>query len=92
MNFSIEHAPVFTILRIQMNPGEQIRAEAGAMVSMSPTIGLEAKTSGKGLFGTMKAAIGGESFFASPFTANEGPGELVLAPATLGDIVELDMH
>jgi uncharacterized protein (TIGR00266 family) len=92
MNFSIEHGPVFTILRIQMNQGEIFRAEAGAMVSMSPTIGLEAKTSGKGLFGTMKAAIGGESFFASLFTANEGSGELVLAPATLGDVVEIDMH
>lgn len=91
MEFSIEHGPVFTILRISMKRGEQIRAEAGAMLSMSPTIQLEAKTAGKGLMGTFKAAIGGESFFASLFTAESGDGELLLAPGVIGDIMQLNL-
>jgi uncharacterized protein (TIGR00266 family) len=91
MEFKIENSPVFTTLTIQMANAEQFRAEAGAMVSMSPTITLEAKKSGKGLLGTMKAAVGGESFFASLFTASGGNGELILAPAALGDIVKLEM-
>jgi len=91
MEFKIENGPVFTTLTIQMATGEQFRAEAGAMVSMSPAITLEAKKSGKGLLGTMKAAVGGESFFASLFTASGGNGELILAPAALGDIVMLEM-
>lgn len=92
MQFTIEHAPVFSTLRIQFEQGEQFRAEAGAMVAMSPTVSLEAKSSGKGLFGTLKAAVGGESFFASLFTATEGPGEVVLAPGSPGDILRLDLQ
>lgn len=91
MEFLIENSPVFTTLRIVMRAGEQFRAEAGAMVSMSPSITLEAKTTGKGLFGAVKAAVGGESFFASLFTANSD-GELVLAPATLGDIMRMNLN
>jgi len=91
MEFKIEHGPVFTIVRILLKRGEQFRAEAGAMVSMSPTIKLEAKTTGKGLLGSFKAAVGGESFFATLFTAEEGDGELVLAPGTLGDVIKMEM-
>ena len=92
MEFKIENSPVFTTLTIQMGSAEQFRAEAGAMVSMSPTIEIQAKKSGKGLLGTMKAAVGGESFFASLFTASGGSGELILAPGTLGDIIQLEMN
>ena len=74
-----------------MTRGEQFRAEAGAMVSMSPTITLEAKSAGKGLMGTLKAAVGGESFFASLFTAEHGDGELILAPSSLGDVLQMQL-
>jgi len=92
MQFTIEHAPVFSTLRVQLQQGEQFRAEAGAMLAMSPTNSLEAKSTGKGLFGTLKAAVGGESFFASLFTANDGEGEVILAPGTPGDILRLDLN
>jgi len=92
MEFSIEHQPVYSALRIQMNHGEAFRAEPGAMLSMSGTIELNAKTSGKGFFGTIAAAVGGESIFASVYTAEHGPGELVLAPATPGDILQLELN
>jgi uncharacterized protein (TIGR00266 family) len=91
MEYAIEHGPVFTIVRIKLKQGEQFRAEAGAMVSMSPTLKLEAKSAGKGLMGTLKAAVGGESFFATLFTAESGAGELVLAPSMLGDILKMDL-
>ncbi|MCP5107587.1 MAG: TIGR00266 family protein [bacterium] len=91
MEFKIEHEPVFTTVRIVLKQGEQFRAEAGAMVSMSPTLKIEAKAAGKGLFGTLKAAVGGESFFASLFTAEGGEGELVLAPGNPGDVLQMKM-
>jgi uncharacterized protein (TIGR00266 family) len=91
MEFKIEHGPVFTIVRVFMRQGEQFRAEAGAMVSMSPTLKLEAKSAGKGLMGTLKAAVGGESFFATLFTAETGDGELVLAPGVLGDVLKMEL-
>ncbi|MBU3742534.1 MAG: TIGR00266 family protein [Candidatus Kapabacteria bacterium] len=92
MNFQIDHAPVYSTLRVDMRQGEQFRAEAGAMISMSPTIELAATSSGRGIMGTLKAAVGGESIFASMYTAAYGDGEVVLAPATPGDIVQLDLR
>ena len=76
MEATIEHRPVFTTLTINLAGGESIRAESGAMVSMSPGMELEAKTSGKGILGTVKAAVGGAGAFASLYTAPaQGPAE-----------------
>jgi len=91
MEYVIEHGPVFTIIRLKLRQGEQFRAEAGAMVSMTPTLKLEAKGAGKGLMGTLKAAVGGESLFATLFTAEGGDGELVLAPSTMGGILKMEL-
>jgi uncharacterized protein (TIGR00266 family) len=92
MEFKIENGPVFTTLKISLRRGENIRGEAGAMVAMTPSVTLEAKSAGKGFLGTMKAAIGGESFFASLFTAEHGDGEILLAPAVPGDIINLNLE
>lgn len=91
MEFKIEYGPVFTTLRVLLKQGEQFKAEAGAMVSMSPTIELEAKATSKGLFGALKATVGGESLFASIYTAKTGDGELVLAPSVTGEIIKIDL-
>lgn len=91
MNYSISHSPAFATLTVNLNQGESIRAEAGAMVTMTSNINLEAKSAGKGIFGSIKAAVGGESFFASLFTAEGGAGEVVLAPSVAGEIVQLEL-
>jgi uncharacterized protein (TIGR00266 family) len=62
------------------------------MVSMSPTIKLEAKVSGGGFFGAVKSAVGGESIFRTTFRAEDGPGELTLAPAAVGDITAVNLQ
>lgn len=91
MEFTISNGPVFTILTIKMRTGEKIKAEAGAMVAMSPTIDLQAKASGKGLLGTLAVAVGGEALFGSLFTARQD-GELVLAPSVPGDVIHLKLN
>lgn len=88
MEYQISNGPVFTTLSVKMNRGDRIKAEAGAMVAMSPTIDLQAKASGKGLLGTLAAAVGGEALFGSLFTALD-QGELLLAPSVPGDILRL---
>lgn len=92
MKFSIEQQPVFSVLRLIFDAGEQIRAEAGAMISMSGTMELQAKTSGKGVFGAIGAMMGGESLFASEYTAGTSGDELILAPAYPGDILHLSLR
>lgn len=91
MKHTIEFGPVFSIIKLQMEAGEKIKAEAGAMVSMSPSIELKTTTTGKGFFGAIGAMVGGESLFSSEFTANDS-GELVLAPSAPGDIVHIPMN
>ena len=87
MRYEILYQPSFSLAVVSLERGEQIMAESGAMVSMSPTIRLEAKMSGGGVFGAVKSAMGGESLFRTTFTAETGPGEITLAPSTLGDIM-----
>ena len=91
MDFKIENSPVFTTLTVSLQVGESFKAEAGAMVSMSPSIELKSKKQGKGLGGMLKAAVGGEGLFSSVFTAESGAGEVVLAPSSPGDIIGFDM-
>lgn len=61
------------------------------MVSMSPTISMESKMQG-GLGKALGRLMGGESLFQTTFTATHGPGELLLAPAAIGDIMALHLN
>jgi uncharacterized protein (TIGR00266 family) len=91
MQYQILYQPSFSLALVSLNQGEQIMAESGAMVSMSPTIRLDAKMSGGGMLGALKSAVGGESLFRTTFTAESGPGEVTLAPSSLGDILAIEM-
>lgn len=91
MKAVIENGPVFTTLTINLANGESVKAEPGAMISMSSNIKLESKTSGKGIFGAIKAAVGGESLFTSIYTAEGSDGEVIFAPGVPGDVIEFEM-
>lgn len=92
MKHQILYQPSYSLAVLALEQGEQIMTESGAMVSMSPTIKLEAKMSGGGLMGALKSAAGGESIFRTTFTAEGGPGEITLAPATVGDIMPVELR
>lgn len=92
MKHQILYQPSYSLAVVSLDRGEQLMTESGAMVSMSPTIKLEAKMSGGGLLGAVKSAVGGESIFRTTFTAESGPGEITVAPATVGDIMAVEMR
>ena len=91
MRHEILYQPSFSLAVVKLERGEQVMAESGAMVSMSPTVRLEAHMSGGGVFGALKSAVGGESMFRTTFTADSGPGEVTLAPSALGDVLALEV-
>ena len=91
LRYQILYQQSFSLAEIALERGEQIMAESGAMVSMSPTIKLEAKMSGGGMLGAIKSAAGKESMFRTTFTAESGPGEITLAPSDLGDIMAVEL-
>tara|TARA_Y100000748_G_scaffold282094_1_gene262178 strand:- start:1387 stop:2091 length:705 start_codon:yes stop_codon:yes gene_type:complete len=96
MEIESEYGPAFTMMTVNLAPGEKIKVEPGAMVAQSE--GLEMKTgmgSGGGLGGfmksMMKSAFGGESFFVNTYTAGPSGGWISLAPSSPGDIETFDL-
>ena len=91
MQDSIEYRPSFALLQLDLEAGESVRAEAGAMVSYSDGVEVETGATG-GILGSLKRSVfGGESFFQNTFTAETG-GEVTLAPPLPGDVVRQDLE
>ena len=97
MKYDIEHAPSFAWLKVHLQPGEVIQAEAGAMVRMAPDVEMSTRLNAgrhAGLFAKLWAFLvalvrkflGGETMFVNDFQASAG-GEVVLAPSLAGSIV-----
>lgn len=97
MQSAIEHGPSFAWLRVKLEPGETIEAEAGAMVTRSPGLEMQTRLNagrGAGIFRKLWAILialarkifGGETMFINEFGGPEG-GEVILAPSLAGHIV-----
>ncbi|KAH0538946.1 hypothetical protein FGG08_004461 [Glutinoglossum americanum] len=80
-SYRISHRDSNTIVTMQLAMGCPITAKPGAMIAMSPTVTLK----GSVKF-SMKKLIAGGEMAHSTYT---GPGELLLAPAALGDITQI---
>lgn len=92
MQYRVLYRPSFAMAQVQLEAGESLRTESGAMVGMSPHLQLESKMEG-GLFKSLgRAMLSGESFFQSTYTAQGAPGELLLAPSTPGDILGVELQ
>lgn len=97
MKHEILYRPSYALLVVRLDDGESLRAESGAMVSMSSNVEMQtsmnSKQSGVGGFlkSLAKKALGGESFWVNTFTARGGAGEVSLATTLPGDIEAVDL-
>jgi uncharacterized protein (TIGR00266 family) len=79
------------IVDIGLDPGEGVRAEAGAMMYMENGIEMQTSTGG-GLFKGFKRMITGESFFITTFLYNgRGKGHVAFGAPYPGKIIPLDL-
>jgi uncharacterized protein (TIGR00266 family) len=85
MESEIRNRPAFANIRIQLEPGDEIIAEADAMASMSASVTMDTKWSGGMMKGIAKRLFGGESMFVNVFST-ESEGELILTQPFPGDI------
>lgn len=91
MQFDILYRPAHSLAVARLDGGEEVRAEAGAMISMSSNIAVSttgpmSRQSG-GLWKNLKRAVlTGETFFTNLYQAQGGPGEVTLAPTLCGDM------
>ncbi|MFH1789259.1 MAG: TIGR00266 family protein [Candidatus Altiarchaeota archaeon] len=77
-------------VKMKLNKGEIIRAEAGAMMYMEPSIQMDAKMEG-GIMGGLKRALSKESFFITKFTCTGNQGEVCFSGPYPGKIFEVDI-
>lgn len=91
MHFEIEYNPAHSLATAHLKQGESVRAEATAMVSMSPGLSIATNTGPQGRGGFFKKAkrgfFGGESFFQNVFSAPSGPAHVCLAPRLSGSMI-----
>ena len=87
MRVELRHQPSFAVARVQLDPGEAVRAESGAMAMHSLGISVEAQMRG-GVMGALKRGVlGGESLFMTTYTAHpQAAGWVDVAANLPGDI------
>ena len=84
MRYDIEFRPSCSLLTVQLDRGESVQAETGAMVAQQ---GVKLETSARGgLLGGFRRVLGGESFMVNRFTAEDDAGWVMLAPPVPGDV------
>lgn len=93
MQTEILYRPSYSLARVSLTQGEEIRVEGGAMVTMSDGMAIETKMAGGGLLKSLaRSVLGGESFFVNIYKAPAQGGEITLAPALPGDLFALEMQ
>ncbi len=92
MEIKIEHRPSYALGIVDLLAGEEIRAETGAMVSMTPNMEVVSGLQGGLLQSAMRKVLGGESFFLNTFTASGAPGQVTFAPSLPGDITDVEVR
>lgn len=79
------------VVEIGLDPGEGVRAEAGAMLYMEQGIDMQTNTGG-GVFSGFKRMLTGESFFITTFMYNgSGKGHVAFGAPYPGKIIPLDL-
>lgn len=79
------------IVEVELDHGEGVRAEAGAMMYMGEGIEMQTSTGG-GLFTGFKRIITGESFFITTFLHNgKGKGHVAFGAPYPGKIIALEL-
>jgi len=92
MKHEIRYKPSYSMLVVNLEQGEKITAESGAMTYMDPNVDVHTRKREKSLFGSIGLAIfGRQSFWVNDYTASNGPGEVAFVSAPVGDIETLDV-
>ena len=82
----MRQGPAYGVARLTLGPNEPVKVEAGAMMTMSQGVVLQSKAEGGVLKSLKRAALGGESFFVSTYTAPPSGGFVDVAARLPGDV------
>ena len=80
------------LVEVELDPGEGVRAEAGAMMYMEQGIQMQTSTGG-GMFKGFKRMLTGESFFITNFThQGQGKGHIAFGAPYPGKVIPIDLR
>lgn len=80
------------LVEVALDPGEAVRAEAGAMLYITQDVEIQTSTGG-GVFRGLKRVFTGETFFITSFLYNgSGKGVAAFAAPYPGKIIPLDLR
>ena len=91
MKAEILYRPSYSMAQVKLARGENITVESGSMVGMSDNMKVETTMKGGLLKSLARSVLGGESFFINTYHAEDGEGELMLAPTLPGDVFTFDL-
>jgi uncharacterized protein (TIGR00266 family) len=91
MQVQTRQGPAYGVARLTLGPAEDVKVESGAMMAMSSGVTLHSKAEGGILKSLKRAALGGESFFVSTYTAPSQGGFVDVAARLPGDIISYDL-
>ena len=87
MKYEIKYDPSYAMLVVDLEAGEKITGEAGAMTYMSPNVDVQTRRRERSILGTIGVSLfGRQSLFVNDYVATGGPGQIGLAAAPVGDI------
>lgn len=90
MDVELLHKPDSAIARVRLTAGEELVAQAGAMIAMSGKLDTSTtlrQGKGGGIMGGFKRMLAKESLFLSVFHALTDGEEIFLAPRLMGDLI-----
>lgn len=91
MKWDVKASPAYSILKVDLNPGESITAEGGAFVAGSGDYEIKTHTGGGIMKAFARAVAGGESMFLNTFIA-KNQSTIWFAPSLPGDIKHLSIN
>jgi len=93
MRYEIKYSPSYSMLVVDLESGEKVTGEAGALTYMTPNIDVETRLRERGVLGSLGLKIfGGQSLFVNDYIARDGSGQLGLVAAPVGDIQVLKVE
>ncbi|MEO1879180.1 MAG: TIGR00266 family protein [Methylococcales bacterium] len=91
MKFNILYPGAFSTLYVSLDEGEAIKAESGAMITMSETLDVDSKMERGFLSSLARKLLTGETLFFQTLTAARGAGDVLLASDYPGEIQILEL-
>src|ERR1043165_6663895 len=79
--YKLAGKPDFSYLTVNIPAGQTLKVEAGSMATMDTNIRMKTK-----MRGGLARLLTGESLFINEFSAENGPGEIGIAPGSPGDM------